>query len=85
MAKFARVAIPGCPHHVTHRGNNRQGVFFVDDDYRVYLRLLAEEADNRGLRPETCMYDEHKVLPLLIGLPMLLSTPIGCKQYVSEG
>ena len=43
MPRAARVAIPGCAHHLTQRGNNRQPVFFVDDDRRVYLELLAEE------------------------------------------
>lgn len=49
MPRFARVVIPGCSHHITQRGNNRQAVFFVDDDYRVYLRLLAEQAQKHGL------------------------------------
>lgn len=30
------------PHHVTQRGNRRQTVFFGDDDYALYRRLLAE-------------------------------------------
>jgi len=36
--------IPGVPHHVTQRGNNRQDVFFVDDDRRVYLEILRQQA-----------------------------------------
>lgn len=42
MARFARVVVPGFPHHVTQRGNRRQPVFFTEDDYRVYLKLMAE-------------------------------------------
>ena len=34
MPRAARAVIPGCAHHVTQRGNNRQDVFFVDDDRR---------------------------------------------------
>ena len=34
----------GIPRHVTQRGNNRQAVFFVDDDRRAYLGILAEES-----------------------------------------
>ncbi len=41
--------IPNCPHHVTQRGNNRQDVFFVDDDHRTYLELLAEESQKHGV------------------------------------
>jgi len=35
--------VAGCAHHITQRGNNRQDVFFVDDDRHVYLELLREE------------------------------------------
>jgi putative transposase len=43
MPRVARIVIPGVPHHVTQRGNNRQDVFFVDDDRVAYLKLLAEQ------------------------------------------
>ena len=49
MPRTARIAIPDVPHHITQRGNNRQDVFFVDDDRRVYLSLLKEHADKYGL------------------------------------
>jgi len=42
MARMARIVIPGIPHHITQRGNRRQRVFFCDDDYRYYRRLMAE-------------------------------------------
>jgi REP element-mobilizing transposase RayT len=32
MLRTARIAIPDILHHITQRGNNRQDVFFVDDD-----------------------------------------------------
>ena len=32
----------GLPHHVTQRGNNREQVFFSDDDRRFYLWTLAQ-------------------------------------------
>jgi putative transposase len=44
MARLARAVFPGIPHHVTQRGNGRARTFFRDDDYRLYLRLLAEHA-----------------------------------------
>ena len=40
MARSARVVIPGWPHHVTQRGNQRQTVFFRDRDREVYLDCL---------------------------------------------
>jgi putative transposase len=39
---------------VIQRGNNRQDVFFVEDDYRAYLRILAEKA--RAYRLEVLAY-----------------------------
>jgi putative transposase len=49
MPRVARIVIPECPHHITQRGNNRQDVFFVDDDRRVYLELLAAQSGRFGL------------------------------------
>ena len=40
--------ILGLPHHVTQRGNNRQDVFFVDDDRRAYLELLRRATERFG-------------------------------------
>jgi len=50
MPRVARIVIPDLPHHVTHRGNNRQGVFFMDDDYRVYLAILRRQSERHGLK-----------------------------------
>src|SRR4030042_765949 len=50
MPRLARMVIPGVPHHITQRGNNRQDVFFVDDDRRVYLSLLQEPSRRYGLQ-----------------------------------
>jgi putative transposase len=45
---------------VTQRGNNHQDVFFVDDDRRVYLELLHEQALRFGFRVEGyCLMLNH--------------------------
>ena len=49
MPRLARTVVAGCAHHITQRGNNRQDVFFVDDDRYVYLQLLREQAGKYGL------------------------------------
>jgi putative transposase len=49
MPRVARIVLPGCPHHITQRGNNRQDIFFVDDDKQVYLQILARQAERYGL------------------------------------
>ncbi len=42
MARQPRYALPGQVQHVIQRGNNREAIFFRDDDYRFYLHCLAE-------------------------------------------
>ena len=49
MPRTARIVIPDIPHHITQRGNNRQDVFFVDDDHKVYLSLMKEDSKRYGL------------------------------------
>ncbi|MCZ7583856.1 MAG: transposase [Deltaproteobacteria bacterium] len=49
MPRIARIVLPGLPHHVTQRGNNRQDVFCVNDDRRLYLEILNEEARRHGV------------------------------------
>jgi len=43
------VVIPGLPHHVTQRGNNRQDVFFTDADREYYIELLGRQCEKFGL------------------------------------
>lgn len=45
MARLPRFTIPGQPQHVIQRGNNRQDIFRVEDDYRFYLETLKEAAE----------------------------------------
>ena len=40
MARLSRIVVPGCPHHVTQRGNRRGQTFFEDGDYELYKNLL---------------------------------------------
>ena len=49
MARIARFAVPGLPHHVTQRGNRREPVFFGDDDYELYRDLLAGQCLRQGV------------------------------------
>jgi REP-associated tyrosine transposase len=37
-----RLVAPAYPHHVIQRGNNRQAIFFAEDDYRYYLNCLQK-------------------------------------------
>ena len=60
MPRIARAIAVGCAHHITQRGNNRQGVFLVEDDRKVYLELLREQADKYGLEIVAyCLMTNH--------------------------
>ena len=60
MPRTARIVIPGLPHHVTQRGNNRQDVFFSDADRKVYLELLGQQCETFGLAIDGyCLMTNH--------------------------
>ena len=49
MPRIARAVAVDCGHHITQRGNNRQDIFFVDDDWLVYLELLSRQCNKYAL------------------------------------
>jgi putative transposase len=44
MARLPRLTVPGYPHHIIQRGNNRQPIFVRGGDYELLLELLEENA-----------------------------------------
>jgi len=48
MARMPRIVVPGQALHIIQRGNNRQPVFFRDDDCRFYLETLQQAAESHG-------------------------------------
>ena len=44
MARLPRLTVPGYPHHLIQRGNNRQPIFAADSDYVTLLSMLDENA-----------------------------------------
>lgn len=44
MARLPRLVVPGQPHHIIQRGNNRQPVFLDDEDYTRFLGWMREAA-----------------------------------------
>jgi putative transposase len=78
MPRQARIVIPGCPHHVTQRGNNRQDVFFVDGDRRQYLVLLKEQSAKFGLTIDGyCLMTNHVHLVVTPGNAQSLAKALG--------
>ena len=49
MARLPRLCLPGLPHHIIHRGHNRQPIFIDDADRERLLALLAEQAAASGV------------------------------------
>jgi len=48
MPRKPRFYLPGIPAHVIQRGNNRQAVFFSEEDYTAYLDWLKEGVEKHG-------------------------------------
>ncbi len=44
MARLPRLTLPGYPHHIIQRGNNRQPIFASPADHQILLDLLDEKA-----------------------------------------
>jgi len=82
MPRQARIVVAGRPHHVIQRGNNRQDVFVADDDRRVYLELLREQADRYGLVVEGyCLMDNHMHLVATPPVEEALALAVGRTHF----
>ena len=44
MARLPRLTLPGYPHHIIQRGNNRQPIFGSVADYETLLQMLEEHS-----------------------------------------
>jgi len=49
MARLPRLTLPGYPHHVIQRGNNRQNIFASLADYEVLLGSFRDNAEKFGV------------------------------------
>jgi putative transposase len=79
VPRTARIIAPGYPHHVTQRGLDKQQVFFSDEDYRDYLRILQEETRRNGVSIWAyCLMPNH------VHLVLLPSTKDGLGRAVGE-
>lgn len=68
MARLPRLILPGQPHHVILRGNNRQAIFFSDLDRQQFLTTLGEVAVQHGVAVHAyVLMDNHVHLLLTPG------------------
>lgn len=60
MPRIARIIVPGYPHHITQRGNNRATVFFDDEDRQFYLKILNDYSKKHEVRIWAyCLMNNH--------------------------
>ena len=60
MARLPRLRIPGYPHHVIQRGNNRQAIFHNDADRLRMLELLLDHSGkNKVVIHAYVLMDNH--------------------------
>jgi len=79
MARWARVVVPFVPHHVTQRGTRRQTVFFRDEDYEAYLRLMREWCDREAVAVWAyCLMPNH------VHLVVVPETETGLARAIGE-
>ncbi|MCG6870584.1 MAG: transposase [Gammaproteobacteria bacterium] len=48
MARLPRFVLAGHPQHVVIRGNNREPIFYANEDYRFYLEKLKQACDRHA-------------------------------------
>jgi len=49
MSRLPRLTLPGYPHHIIQRGNNRQAIFADKADYEAMLEMLERYAREAGV------------------------------------
>jgi len=78
MSRIARIVLENIPYHITQRGNRRQQVFFEPRDYRLYLDLLRDHADDAQLRLWAyCLMPNHVHLIAVPQRPEAMASALG--------
>ncbi|MDE2416657.1 MAG: transposase [Burkholderiales bacterium] len=85
MARLPRLTLPGLPHLVIQRGNNRQSIFEKTADYQTLLDLLAENASKYRVAVHAYVLMQNHFHLLVTpqtgeGLPLLMQS-VG-RRYV---
>jgi putative transposase len=67
MARLPRLNLPNIPQHIVQRGNNRQAIFFHEDDYCFYLEYLREALAKKGCKLYAFVLMTNHVHLLVLG------------------
>lgn len=79
MARLPRIIVPGLPHHIVLRGNNRQVVFFEEENYAAFLEWLGEAAGNEG-----CQVHSYVLMTNHFHLLMTPDSPEGISRMLQS-
>ncbi len=83
MPRIARIVLEGLPYHITQRGNNKQDVFFVDDDRKVYLEILKQQTEKYGLTiMGYCLMTNHIHLVAIPAQEDSLAKAVGRTHFI---
>ena len=77
MARKPRFKIAGVAQLITQRGNNKQAVFFSEQDYQYYLKILNEAA-----MQEECQIHAFVLMTNRIHILATPNTPDGISQLM---
>jgi len=78
MPRIARVCAEGYPHHITQRGNNKEKVFFDEEDRQFYLDVLQRYKDKYEMKILAyCLMGNHVHILAVPGKEASLAKGIG--------
>jgi putative transposase len=79
VPRHARFTLPDVPLHVIQRGNNRQAIFFADEDYRRYLDALHVAAGR-----SVCAIHAYCLMTNHVHLLLTPATEDGCAVLMKQ-
>jgi putative transposase len=83
MPRIARVCSVGYLHHITQRGNNKEKVFFDDEDGLLYLDILQRYKNKDGIKILAyCLMGNHVHILVVPGQEMALARAMGGTNLV---
>jgi putative transposase len=79
MSRMGRLVLPDYPHHVVHRGHNKQDVFHGPQDHERYLSMLQEFRRQYAVKLYAyCLMTNH------VHLLLAPATPTGIAQLMKR-
>jgi putative transposase len=79
MARLPRYALPGIPHHVIQRGNNRSAMFAGTADYLFFRECLAI-----GSLQHSCLIHAYVLMTNHVHLLATAGTPNGLSRFMQS-